>query len=191
MIETCRRNALKFRFVRMACWFASEGHFDFITSQDRPFIAALKNHRRVALSEEGRKKKRFVRVGELTLTETPARQGGLKGYAKALRWYRQAFANKDGSTESLLLAYGDSACDDNEITPPKKSGPVAVFHPSLKSNANLAKSPTRTKATPSSWPGAARHLANVAMSLNQCQLHGQPHPLGRFPVVAIVLLLCL
>ena len=87
-IETCVRNALPFRFVRMDSGFSSEENFDFITSKDRPFIAALKNNRLVALSEEDRKKKRFVRVDELNFTEHTAMQGGLKrsaGYGKSLQ----------------------------------------------------------------------------------------------------------
>lgn len=111
MIETCLRNDLKFRFVLMDSWFSSEENFDFITGKDRPFIAALKNNRLVALSEEDRKKKRFVRVDELNFTEHTAMQGGLKGYAKAVRWVRQVFTNKDGSTGILHLACSDLTCD--------------------------------------------------------------------------------
>ena len=78
-VETCVRNALKCRFVLMDSGFSSEENFDFITGQDRQFIVALKNNRLVALSEADRKKKRFVRVGELNFTEQTAMQGGLKG----------------------------------------------------------------------------------------------------------------
>lgn len=69
MIETCIGNALKFRFVLMDSWFSSEENFDFITGKGRHFIAALKDNRLIALSEEDRKKKRFVRVDELDFPE--------------------------------------------------------------------------------------------------------------------------
>jgi hypothetical protein len=111
MIETCLCNALKFRFVLMDSWFSSEENFAFITGKDHPFIAALKNNRLVALIEEDRKKKRFVRVDELNSTEHTALQGWLKGYAKAIRWVRQVFTNKDGSTGIFHIAYSDLACD--------------------------------------------------------------------------------
>jgi hypothetical protein len=150
MIETCLRNDLKFRFVLMDSWFSSEENFDFITGQDRPFIAALKNNRLVALSEEDRKKKRFVHVDELNFTEHTAVQGWLKGSAKAVRLVRQVFTNKDGSTGILHLACSDLTCDYGEITTTyKKRWQVEVFHKSLKSNASLAKSPTRTVRTQS------------------------------------------
>ena len=149
-IETCVRNALPFRFVRRDSGFSSEENFDFITSRDRPFIAALKNNRLVALSEEDRKKKRFVHVDELNFTEHTAMQCWLKGVAKAVRLVRQVFTNKDGSTGILPLVCSDLRCDDDEITTTyQKRGQVEVFHPSLKSNAHLAKSPTRTVRTQS------------------------------------------
>lgn len=56
MIDTCIRNALKSRFVLMDSWFSSEENFDFITSKGKHFIAAIKDNRLVALSEEDKKK---------------------------------------------------------------------------------------------------------------------------------------
>lgn len=150
MIETCLRNDLKFRFVLVDSWFSSEENFDFITGKERHFIAALKDNRLVALSEEDRKQKRFVRVDELNFPEQTAVQGFLKGYAKAVRLVRQVFKNKDGSTGILHLACSDSTCDHDAITTTyQKRWKVEVFHKSLKSNANFAKSPTQTVRTQS------------------------------------------
>jgi len=150
MIETCLRNDLKFRFVLVDSWFSSEENFDFITGKGRHFIAALKDNRLVALSEEDRKKKRFVRVDELDFPEQTAVQGFLKGYAKAVRLVRQVFKNKDGSTGILHLACSDLTCDHDAITTTyQKRWKVEVFHKSLKSNASFAKSPTQTVRTQS------------------------------------------
>lgn len=150
MIDTCIRNDLKFRFVLMDSWFSSEENFDFITGKGRHFIAALKDNRLVALSEDDRKMKRFVRVDELDFPEQTAVQGWLKGYAKAVLLVRQVFTNKDGSTGILHLVCSDLTCDHDAITTNyKKRWQVEVFHKSLKSNANLAKSPTRTLRTQS------------------------------------------
>ena len=65
MIDTCIHNSLRFRFVLMDSWFSSEENFEFITGKGRHFMAALKDNRLIALSEEDRKKKRFTRVDEL------------------------------------------------------------------------------------------------------------------------------
>jgi hypothetical protein len=150
MIDTCIGNALKFRFVLMESWFSSEENFDFITDKGKHFIAALKDNRLVALTEEGREQKRFARGDELDFPEQTAVQGWLKGYAKAVLWVRQVFKNKDGSTGIVHLVCSDLTCDHDAITTTcKKRWQVEVFHKSLKSNANLAKSPTRTLRTPS------------------------------------------
>ena len=150
MIETCIRNALKFRFVLMDSWFASKENFDFITGKQRHFIAALKNNRLVALSEEDRKHKRFVRIDELDFPEQTAVQGWLKDHAQDVFLVRQVFTNKDGSTGVLHLVCSDSTGDYDTITTSyKKRWQVEVFHKSLKSNAALAKSPTQTIRTQS------------------------------------------
>jgi hypothetical protein len=150
MIGACIRNSLKFRFVLMDSWFSSEENFDFITSKGKHFIAALKDNRLIALSEEDRIKKRFIRVDELHFPEHTAMQGWLKGYAKPVLLVRQRFTNKDGSTAILHLVCSDLTGDKNTITTTYQTRwKVEMFHKSLKSNANLAKSPTRTIRTQS------------------------------------------
>ena len=145
MIDTCMRNNLLFRFVLMDSWFSSQENFEFITGKGRHFIAALKGNRLVALSQDDRKKKRFVRVDELDFPEQTGVRGWLKGYAKEVLVVRQVFKNKDHSTGVLHLVCSDLACDYDAITTSyKKWWQVEVFHKSLKSNASLAKSPTRT-----------------------------------------------
>ena len=151
MIQTCIHNSLKSRFVLMDSWFSSKENFEFITAKGRHFIAALKDNRLIALSQEDRKNKRFVRVDELHFPEQTAVQGWLKGYAKAVLVVRQVFKNKDDSTGVLHLVCSDLTCDYDALTTTyKKRWQVEVFHKSLKSNASLAKSPTRTLRAQSS-----------------------------------------
>lgn len=150
MIQTCIANTLKFCFVLMDSWFSSEENFDFITDKTKRFIAALKDNRLIALSEDDRRKKHFVRVNELDVPEQTCVRGWLKDYTKEVLVIRQVFKNKDDSTGILHLVCSDLTCDYNVITTTyKKRWQVEVFHKSLKSNANLAKSPTRTLRTQS------------------------------------------
>ena len=150
MIDTCIRNELKFRFVLMDSWFSATENFEFITGKGRHFIAALKDNRLIAVTEQDRKNKRFVRVEDLNWPEQTVVRGWLKGYAKEVLVVRQVFTNKDGSTGKLHLASSDLTCSYDAITTTyKKRWQVEVFHKSLKSNANLAKSPTRTLRTQS------------------------------------------
>jgi hypothetical protein len=150
MIDACIRNELKFRFVLMDSWFSATENFEFITGKGRHFIAALKDNRLIVVTEQDRKDKRFVRVEDLDLPEQTVVRGWLKGYGKQVLVVRQVFTNKDGSTGKLHLVCSDLTCSyDGLTTTYKKRWRVEVFHKSLKSNANLAKSPTRTLRTQS------------------------------------------
>jgi hypothetical protein len=148
MIDTCVKNTLKFKYVLMDSWFGSVENFDFIVKKKKHFIAALKDNRLIALSEEDKRQGRFVRIDTLELSDKQAVRGWLKGYANEVLLVRQVFTNKDGSTGLLNLACSDLACDGNSITALyKKRWKVEVFHKALKSNAGLAKSPTRRVTT--------------------------------------------
>src|ERR1039458_189410 len=150
MVDTCIRNELKFRFVLMDSWFSATENFEFIAGKGRHFIAALKDNRLIALTEDDRNNRRFQRVEELDIPELTVVRGRLKGYAKEVLVVRQVFTNKDGSTGRLHLVCSDLTCSYDAIaTTYKKRWQVEVFHKSLKSNASLAKSPTRTPRTQS------------------------------------------
>ena len=150
MIDTCIRNELKFRFVLMDGWFSATENFEFIAGKGRHFIAALKDNRLIAVTGEDRNNKRFLRVEDLDIPEQTLVRGWLKGYAQEVLVVRQVFTNKDGSTGRLHLVCSDLTCGYDAIaTTYKKRWQVEVFHKSLKSNANLATSPTRTLGTQS------------------------------------------
>ena len=93
MIGTCLENALKFHFVLMDSWFSSIENFEFITGKGKHFIAALKDNRLIALSEEDRNNKRYVRVDALDFPEQTCVRGWLKGYSKEVLLVRQVFKN--------------------------------------------------------------------------------------------------
>lgn len=149
MIATCVNNALKFRYVLMDSWFASVENFEFIVKKKKHFIAAaLKDNRLVALSAADKKQGRFVRIDTLELSDKQVVRGWLKGYADEVLLVRQVFTNKDGSTGLLNLVCSDLTCNGDMIaTIYQKRWKVEVFHKSLKSNAALAKSPTRRVTT--------------------------------------------
>lgn len=148
MINICVKNALKFRYVLMDSWFAAQENFEFIRKKSKHFIAALKNNRLVALSQEDKKQGRFVRISELPLSDKQAVQGWLKGFDQEVLLVRRVFTNKDGSTALLNLVCSDLSCNGEQVaTIYQKRWKVEEFHKSLKSNACLAKSPTRTVTT--------------------------------------------
>ena len=58
------------------CGFASQESFEYITGKGKHFIAALKNNRLVALSEDDKRNKRFVAVDELEFPDTVSCKAG-------------------------------------------------------------------------------------------------------------------
>ena len=82
MIETCIQNALKFRVILMDSWFSSEAKFEFITEKGWHFMAALEDNSLIALSEDDRKRKRFVCSNEPDFPKQTCVRDWLKGYAK-------------------------------------------------------------------------------------------------------------
>jgi hypothetical protein len=148
MIGTCVANAIKFRYVLADSWFASKENFEFILKKGKHFISALKDNRLVALTEEDKKEGRFVRISELELADQQAVRGWMKGFSHEVLFIRRVFTNKDGSTGLLNLVCSDLACDGGQASALyQKRWKVEEFHKSLKSNAGLAKSPTRTVTT--------------------------------------------
>jgi SRSO17 transposase len=145
MIDTCVKNRINFRWVLFDSWYGSAENMRHIkTKHGKEFVGALKSNRLVALSEEDRKRKRFVRVDRIEWKEGETVVGWPKGLDFPVRLARQVFTNKDGSVGILYLACGDLAADWNAVTTIyQKRWKVEVFHKSLKSNAALAKSPAR------------------------------------------------
>jgi IS4 transposase len=130
--------------------FASKDNFELILSKHKHFVAVLKDHRRVALSQADQAQGRFVRVDSLPLADKQAVRGWLKGFEHEVLLVGRVLTNKDGSTGRLSLVGSDLACDGERVAElHQKRWKVEEDHKSLKSNAALAQSPTRTLRTPS------------------------------------------
>jgi hypothetical protein len=148
MLKTCVNNRLKFRYVLFDIWFAATENFEAVLDASKHFVAALKDNRLVSLTPEDKKQGRFVKISELALSDRQAVRGWLKGFDKEVLLVRRVFTNKDGSTGTLNLVCSDLSCDgDRAAAIYEKRWKVEEFHKSLKSNAALAKSPTRTVTT--------------------------------------------
>jgi hypothetical protein len=130
MLDVNVRNQLKFLYVLIDNWFASQETFEHI------------------LKHEKHKEGRFVHVNELELSDKQAVRGYLKGFDDEVLFVRRIFKNKDGSTGRLDLVCSDLTCDGQQVaTIYEKRWKVEEYHKSLKSNLGLTKSPTRTMTT--------------------------------------------
>lgn len=151
MLTVCVHNNLLFKYVLADSWFASKENLNFIKLDlKKDFIMALKSNRTVALSKADRQKGHFVRVDSLNLEQGSTKKVYIKSVPFPVMLCKQVFTNKDGSRGVLYLVSSAVHLNYDQMTTIyKKRWKVETFHKSIKSNAALAKSPTRTVRTQS------------------------------------------
>lgn len=149
MLEVCVRNGVLFRYVLNDSWYAAADNMMFIRHElDRHFIMALKSNRKVALSAQDKSQGRYHTVSTLELPEGIVREVYLESVDFPLLLTKQIFTNGDGSTGILYLVTSDLTLDASHLTTIyQKRWKVEEYHRSLKQNASLEKSPTRTVTT--------------------------------------------
>lgn len=143
------QNQLRFRYILMDIWYGSAENIKFIRHDlDKHCITPLKGNRKVALSLEDKKQRKYQRVDTLLLEENQTREIWLEDVDFPLALAKQVFTNEDGSTGILYLASSDTELSYERITSLyQKRWNVECYHKSLKQNASLAKSPTQTRTS--------------------------------------------
>jgi hypothetical protein len=151
MLRVCLCNRLLFRYVLTDNWFSSKETMNFIKAGlSKDFVMAIKSNRTVALSLEDKKNGHFVQAAKLDLKSDTIQSVYIKGIDFPCLLCKQVFKNQDGSTGVLYLVSSDTDLTyDRMTTIYQKRWSIEVFHKSLKSNASLSKSPTRTERTQS------------------------------------------
>ena len=141
-----QRNRLKLKYILWDSWFSAKENMELVKNTlHKDFVAAIKSNRLVALSEQEKREGQFVAVSDLDINVGECRLVYLKGVEFPVVLAKQVFINKDGSTGTLYLVSSDTSLTYPEITTIyQKRWNVEVFHKSLKQNAALEKSPTKT-----------------------------------------------
>ena len=174
---------ISFTYVLMDSWFSSKENFEFITEHNKHFIAAIKSNRLFAKSLEDKLKGRFKRVDALGLRDKEFVRGYLRGYDKEVILTCRLFTNKDGSTGRLYLVCSDvSLSGDHVATIYQKRWKVEEYHKSLKSNAAVAKSPTKRVTTQIS------HLVMSMIAVFKLECLKIKHHLNHFALRAKILI---
>jgi hypothetical protein len=151
LLQKVVSNQIPFIYVVNDVWFASADNMMFVVHDlKRHFVMPLKSNRKVALSVENKKNGQYVRVDDLIIEPNTALTIYLEGVDFALRLVKQVFTNGDGSTGILYLVTSDLDLTYDGITAIyQKRWNVEPYHKSLKQNASLSKSPTKTVTTQS------------------------------------------
>ncbi len=149
LIKVTVNNNIDFKTVLADSWFSSAENMCYIKSDmEKDFVIPIKENRKVALSEEKLTRREFVSIKKLELGESVL--VWLDGVNFPLRLTRQVFKDGDGSTGILYLVSSDIKLSDDQIAALyHRRWSVEEYHKSLKNNASLAKSPTKTVRTQS------------------------------------------
>jgi hypothetical protein len=130
-------------------WFASADNMKYVKlTLKKDFIMPLKSNRKVALSEHGKRGGRYLAVNTLELQANAPCEVWLEAVPFPVLLIKQVFTNEDGSTGVRYLVTSDLTLSNDRIARLfQKRWGIEVYHKSLKQNASLEKSPTRTETT--------------------------------------------
>ncbi len=181
MLQAIDRNKIPFQYVLTDIWFASAENMCFVKLDlKKDFSMALKSNRKVALSKDDKSMGKYQRIDQLDIPEGITQKIYLEGVPFPLHFVRQVFKNEDGSTGVRYLVTSDLTLNaDQIITIYQKRWKVEEYHRSLKQNASLAKSPTRTETTQTNhfvaalWSFVKIELLKVQTNKNHYQLKAQ------------------
>src|SRR5215210_1479159 len=174
MLSACAKNRIGFRYVLNDVWYASSENMRHVKKElKKEFIMPLKSNRKVALSLEDKKRGNYEQVGSLELEPNTVVEVRLEQVPFALVLCKQVFTNEDGSEGVLYLVSSDATLDYERLTTIyQRRWKVEEYHKSLKSNASLAKSPTKTIRTQgnhvfaSIWAFVKLERMKLATSMN-------------------------
>jgi hypothetical protein len=146
MLSACVKNRIGFRYVLNDVWYASSENMRHVKEElKKEFIMPIKTNRKVALSLEDKKRGAYEQVGSLELEPNTTRRVYLEQVPFPLLLCKQVFENEDGSEGVLYLVSSDLTLDYEGLTTIyQRRWKVEEYHKSLKSNASLEKSPTKT-----------------------------------------------
>ncbi|AOW53316.1 transposase [Legionella pneumophila] len=157
LIAQAASNHVLFDFVLADNWFGSKANMAYIHNDlQKSFIIGIKSNRTLALSKNNVNNGRYTKVSELELEENMAHTVYLKGLDFPVRLLKKIFKNENGSTGVLYLVSNDMTSSAERLYEVyQKRWRIEEYHKSIKQNASLNKSPTRTVKTQSNHIFAA------------------------------------
>ncbi len=137
-----------YRYLLADSWYASAENMSLVRALGHHFIFALESSRTVALSETARAQGQFQAVQTLAFPDAQPLRVYLRAVREAVLVSRQVFTNQDGSQGMLYLVSSDTDLNQTQLTTIyQRRWKVEEYHKSLKQNASMGKSPTKTCTT--------------------------------------------
>ncbi len=149
MAKVCVQNQVKFKYILADVWFSSNDTMEYIKYKlKKEFIMPIKSNRLIAFSKKDKLRGHFQNVESAAPVPHTATRVYLKELPFPVTLVKQVFTNDDGSSGILYLVCSDlSVGSDTIMNVYQERWHVEEYHKSLKSNINLAKSPTKTVRT--------------------------------------------
>jgi hypothetical protein len=163
-----------YRYLLADNWYASAENMQAVLGLKHDFIFALESSRTVALSEKERRQGRFSSLDSLDFPDKKVLKVYLRSVKTAVLVLKQVLANKDGSQGFLYLVTSDCTLDYQQITAIyQRRWKVEEYHKSLKQNASMGKSPTKTPDTQANhfFASVLAYIKLEALKIKLCLGH--------------------
>jgi hypothetical protein len=151
LVDRCLKNRIKCAYILADVWYASVENMRFVKVEKKhDFIFPIKSNRYIAANKANKLKGIWIQVEEFDLEPGIVKEIYLEGVGFPVRLIKQVFTNKDGSEGVQYLISSNLSLDyDDMISIYHKRWKIEEYHKSLKVNASLGKSPTKTVKTQS------------------------------------------
>lgn len=149
LIQQAVTNQIPFRYVLTDVWFAAAETMRLVKpTLDKDVILPLKRNRKVALSRADQQDDRYVGVETLTIAPGTVREIYVEDVDFPLFLSKHVLMNEDGSSGVWYLVTSDATLGADAMAAIYRTRwTIEVDHKSLKQNASLERSPTRTVTT--------------------------------------------
>ncbi|MEZ4686334.1 MAG: transposase [Bacteroidia bacterium] len=140
---------IPFRWVLADSWYSNAANMKFIHSKlKKHFLFGLKSNRKVALSKGQLRRKDFVKLVDLKLQPGQVQQIWLDRVPFPLYVAKEVYVNADQSKGELYLVTNKEGMTYQQmISLYPERWRIEPSHKSLKNNASIAASPTKTPET--------------------------------------------
>ena len=170
---------VQYRYLLADSWYASADNMNYVLGLKHHFIFALESSRTLALSEMARCQGQFQALDALAFPDKGALTVYLRSVKEAVQVVKQVFTNKDGSQGTLYLVSSDTSLDYERMTTIyQRRWKIEEYHKSLKQNASMGQSPTKTPDT------QANHFYASMLAYIKLEVLKIKHSIGHFRLKA-------
>lgn len=148
LVKQAYQNSVRFTYLLCDSWYVNAENINFIRALTKHLIGAVKSNLEVALSAQDRAHGKFVKISDIDLKVGVPQSVYLRSVKEPVLVCKDIFINENGSEgELFLLSTNVTNHFQQIITTYQERWGVEDYHKSLKNNASLSKSPTRTLKT--------------------------------------------